>query len=267
MEDILTSNVFSFFKYSEREVFLNQFLYSIGIIVKDEELESAEFRFWIKYDDRTEPDLVILVGRYYLLIEAKYFSDFGRETDKTEAQLIRELKGGFYEAENLDLDFRIITVTADYYKKVEKYDQIPIEFQDKIIWTSWQKICLLIEHILAEESVISSGNRLFAADLYLLLLKKNLVEFSGMKRLSSLPPCEFTKEDVFFKSSTANYRGDFIGFIEALLDTNNSVNVPGTIFFSNTKEDYFNFDININMFKEVCSNQIFYNCGGVSNER
>jgi len=82
--------------------------------------------------------------------------------------------------------------------------------------------------------VIDNGNRLFASDLYLLLLKKNLVEFSGMRRLNSLPLCKFTDGDVFFKPNTAIYRGDFIGFIETLQEPNFLVNMPENIFFSNT---------------------------------
>lgn len=36
----------------------------------------------------TEPDLVIIVSKYYILIEAKYFSDFLEHDNQTKAQLI-----------------------------------------------------------------------------------------------------------------------------------------------------------------------------------
>jgi len=70
-EDILTSNVFSFFKYSNREIFLKEFLSRSGCHVTSEEANKAEFIFWPRFEENTEPDLVIIVGKYYLLIEAK----------------------------------------------------------------------------------------------------------------------------------------------------------------------------------------------------
>jgi hypothetical protein len=63
-EDILTSNVFSFFKYSRRDVFLKKYLEKLlGLHCSIEDLKSAEFVFWPTYDDSTEPDLVILIAR------------------------------------------------------------------------------------------------------------------------------------------------------------------------------------------------------------
>jgi hypothetical protein len=63
MEDILTSNVFSFFKYSNRDIFLKGYLNELGFIVSDKEEEEAEFKFWPVFDDGAEPDLVIIVGK------------------------------------------------------------------------------------------------------------------------------------------------------------------------------------------------------------
>ncbi|MDP2932277.1 MAG: hypothetical protein Q8O05_07280 [Chloroflexota bacterium] len=72
-EDILTSNVFSFFKYTERKVFLKSFLNKLlNLQVDDNDVDCAEFSFWPKFDDNTEPDLILVVGKYYLLFEAKF---------------------------------------------------------------------------------------------------------------------------------------------------------------------------------------------------
>ncbi len=73
MEDVLTSDVFSFFKYSNREIFLKDYLRLLDLNVSVQEAYDAEFLFWPRYEDNTEPDLVIIVGDYYLLIEAKIF--------------------------------------------------------------------------------------------------------------------------------------------------------------------------------------------------
>ena len=101
MEDILTSNVFSFFKYSTREIFLRVYLNRLGLLISDREAREAQFLFWPRFEENTEPDLVIIVGDYYLLIEAKYVSEFGGETEKTKSQLIREIEGGGIRGQQL----------------------------------------------------------------------------------------------------------------------------------------------------------------------
>ena len=65
-EDILTSNVFSFFKYSDRQL-LKKYLFQLGIEVTLTESKNAEFIFWPSYDDGTEPDLIIICGDNYIL--------------------------------------------------------------------------------------------------------------------------------------------------------------------------------------------------------
>jgi len=100
-EDILTSNVFSFFKYANRKAYLKSFLQNNGYRVSVEDSQNAQFIFWPNYDDRTEPDVVLIVGEHYILVEAKYRSDFGEETEFNRAQLIREIEGGQLEAKNL----------------------------------------------------------------------------------------------------------------------------------------------------------------------
>ncbi len=143
-EDILTSNVFSFFKYSDRKTFLLQLLRKWNLNVSEREAEKAEFTFWPAYDDGTEPDLLILVGQYYLLIEAKYRSGFGKETEKHQPQLVREVNQGKTNAEKQGMVFRYITITADRYKRPEQYGDFPKEFDRFLIWCNWQSITLLI---------------------------------------------------------------------------------------------------------------------------
>ena len=71
----------------------------MGFGVSEQEAKAAEFLFWHRLEDNTEQDLVIKVGRYYLLFEAKYFSGFAGGTEVTDAQLLREIKGGRLEAD------------------------------------------------------------------------------------------------------------------------------------------------------------------------
>ena len=50
-EDVLTSNVFSFFKYSDRKYFLWRFLRKLGFEVTKSDVLETKFIFWPKYDD------------------------------------------------------------------------------------------------------------------------------------------------------------------------------------------------------------------------
>jgi len=53
MEDILTSNVFSFFKYSTPKIFLKGYLKKLGFDVSDQEATEAEFIFWPRFEENT----------------------------------------------------------------------------------------------------------------------------------------------------------------------------------------------------------------------
>jgi len=55
MEDVLTSNVFSFFKYSSRDIFLRNYLNELGFKVSTKDAEKAEFRFWSVFEVGTDP--------------------------------------------------------------------------------------------------------------------------------------------------------------------------------------------------------------------
>ena len=50
-EDILTSNVFSFFKYSDRTLFLKALLKHLEIPIGQKALKDASFSFWPTYED------------------------------------------------------------------------------------------------------------------------------------------------------------------------------------------------------------------------
>ena len=166
MEDILTSNVFSFFKYSNREIFLKDYLNRLGFDISAQEAHEAEFIFWPRFEENTEPDLVIVVGDYYLLIEAKYFSDFGRETKKTNAQLEREMTGGKLDAKAYGKKFMLIAITTDHYYKDKKFKVIPPDFKPDFKWTNWQFVSRFLNDILESQKVINEQERAFALDLY-----------------------------------------------------------------------------------------------------
>jgi len=232
MEDILTSNVFSFFKYSSRDIFLKDYLNKLGFQVSAKEAEEAEFRFWPKFEDGTEPDLVIIVGKYYILIEAKYSSGFGKKTETTDDQLMREIKGGQLEAKNYSKKFKLFTITADYYYKKDKFEVIPQKFRPHFKWTNWQSVSSFLDNILSSNPNIKGSERDFCLDLYNLLDKKHLRSFQS---ITYKGPLLKDYGYIFFNAKTAKLRGDFIGFIESLFLVKGLKPVEKTVFFSSTK--------------------------------
>jgi len=225
-EDVLTSNVFSFFKYAKRTMYLKSLLALHKIYPTDEELKTAEFRFWPSYDDYTEPDVVIIVGNYYLLFEAKHLSDFGAETKTREGQVKREIEGGMNEAYSLDKKFLFIAITSHYNKPNTTLDQFCYGNNATVRWMNWQAVASLLLDILEKDSTIP--DRAFAEDLYHLLDKMKLRSFLPFQRINVevfTPP-----EHIFFSARSAKFRGDFIGF-EKALGNEMDINAPVKYLF------------------------------------
>ncbi|MEA1948997.1 MAG: hypothetical protein U9N83_17050 [Thermodesulfobacteriota bacterium] len=238
MEDILTSNVFSFFKYSNRAIFLKGYLNKLGLNISVEEAKGAEFLFWPHFEDNTEPDLVIIIGNYYLLIEAKYFSEFGGEINNTKAQLLREIDGGKLEAKSYAKTFTLIAITADTYFKKDKFQDIPAYFWPQFIWTNWQSVAAFLNSILEIDRDIRKEERDFASDLCKLLDKKNLRGFQSFEIPYYLRPHMRLYDSLFFDAKTAQFRGAFIGFSEALLFDKRILPPAKTIFLRSEKRHF-----------------------------
>jgi hypothetical protein len=230
-EDILTSNVFSFFKYASRQVYLRKLLSLIKIDMTDNDLENAEFIFWPNYDDGTEPDLVIIVGDYYILFEAKYFAGFGEEDGDRQAQLLRELRGGIREAENYRKDFVLVAITADYTYPKQNFTELLEQHEElfKFEWTNWQNVSAILLNIL-EEHQEQAPDYLLASDLYKLLDKKNLRGFLPFDRLTGIYPHD-SVDEVFFPAETAQFSGQFTGFEKRLSGLSVEA-MPQSLFFS-----------------------------------
>lgn len=256
MEDILTSNVFSFFKYATREIFLRGYLGVLGFAVSDQEASEADFIFWPRFEENTEPDLVIIAGDYYLLIEAKYFSEFGGESEKTEAQLIRELNGGKLDAKNYNKTFKLIAITADHYYKENKFDIIPSEFRAHFKWTNWQSVAAFLNNILQTRADIRPQEHVFALDLFSLLDKKSLRGFQSLDILQDTIPHLKPYDSLFFEAKSAKFRGAFIGFRETLLFDKKIALMKGTIFLSGERR-FFNHMFQSSSLKQA-ENVIFF---------
>jgi len=212
MEDVLTSDVFSFFKYAERRFFLKSYFERLGLNISEDDAKGATFDFWPRYEDNTEPDLVITAGHYYILFEAKYFSDFGEETNKTKAQLVREVNNGIVEAKKRGYAFVLFAITADSYLKEDRLYTLPKELVQYCKWTNWQSVAECLRMAVEREKGIQMEDRLFASDLYDLLDKKHLRGYHGIVDLFQGTGRQRAAEKVFFDARTAKFRGDFIGF-------------------------------------------------------
>lgn len=240
MEDILTSNVFSFFKYASRDAFLKEYLKILGFNISEREARDAKFLFWPRYEDHTEPDLVMIVGNYYLLVEAKYFSDFTEGTQKTEAQLIREVNNGINDAKNYGKVFSLIAITADPYKKEERLSTLPVELRDYCVWTNWQTVAEFLCKTIQSNPTIKQEESEFAIDLYNLLDRKHLRSFQGLDVLNDILNIDIMYYQslpyIFFDAKTAKFRGDFIGFNESLWQDNKLTVTYRFIFLDKTRE-------------------------------
>lgn len=236
MEDILTSNVFSFFKYASRDIFLKEYFKILGFDISEKEAKDAKFLFWPRYEDYTEPDLVIIVGSYYLLIEAKYFSDFAEGTQKTEAQLIREVNNGINDAKNYGKLFSLIAITADSYEKEERMSTLPVELRAYCVWTNWQTVAGFLYKTIQSNPAIKQEESEFAIDLYNLLDRKHLRSFQGPDILNIDKIHYKTLPYIFLDAKTAKFRGDFIGFNESLGQDNKLTVTYRFIFLDKTRE-------------------------------
>lgn len=232
-EDILTSNVFSLFKYADRKVFLRSFLCHLSINISDTDAESAEFQFWPRYPDNTEPDLVIVAGPYYLLIEAKYYSSFEWKTEKERSQLYREIRGGLADAKNLSKNFVLLAVTADYVYKPGNFAPIVEELPPNCFkWVNWQQIEAFLLNILQKEA-LAPQTKLFCEDLCQLLEKKNLRPFQSFRSALAGTGAQLLQplQQIFLVSETTTFRGDFLGFMPTFSTLEYLGSVPDTVFW------------------------------------
>jgi len=230
-EDILTSNVFSFFKYSKRTIFLKSLMNKLNLEISTNDLKEAQFIFWPYFENNTEPDLVIIAGDYYILFEAKLYSDFGQETPNSKAQLIREIEGGLNEARSIGKRFVLVAVTEDYYYKKYKFKVIDSTSKDfEFQWINWQSISELLLNLI-ETYGEKLPDYLFAKDLYDLLERKKLRSY---RSVSNLLDKELDKlvENIFFPISESTLLKDFCGFKVTLLNLPKIKKVSNKIFYS-----------------------------------
>lgn len=95
-----------------------------------------------------EPDLVIIVGDFYVMFEAKFHSGLGAVKEPDEIQLGREIRQGLAEAHRLGKAFRMVHITADYVYPVKTLRHVPASLSEHFQWANWQRADLFIRHSL-----------------------------------------------------------------------------------------------------------------------
>jgi len=209
-EDLLTSNVFSFLNYSRRVLYLKAFLNFFEISVSDEALEKAEFSFWPRLFHGTQPDVVIVVGNYYLLFEAKLCSDFAKGDHQTQDQISRELIAGKREAEQTNKQFIFVAITNHTCKPAYVFEQLT-KMQTKLFrWMNWQSVYKIVYQIL-EHGGETVSDHLFARDFLNYLSVKRLRGFYSFTELTDRYPFQ-NPATIFFDMAKTSYSDQFKGF-------------------------------------------------------
>jgi hypothetical protein len=218
-EDILTSNVFSFYLYADR-VHLQHLLRACAkVIVTVEEAQHAHFRFWPTFDDGTEPDVVIELGGYYVLIEAKLHSGFGEHSDdQNKHQLLRESRQGRREAIGEGREFIFLTVTDEPIPRSEIYGVLQEANRDAWRWTNWS----LIADALASGPLVPQMGR----DLLALMQRKGLRRFNGFG--AGTNHLEPMARHWFFNANHSGLMSRFGGFRGVV--HSKLVELPGPLF-------------------------------------
>jgi hypothetical protein len=199
LEDLLTSDVFSTFKYFSSNELLIHFLRK-SINIKGEELSlpdnilKSEYIFWPRFE-HCEPDLLLKLYfpsklTYLVLIEAKYLSGKSSEYKPDEGLEISEIPSDQLAKEYFDLlkydsssKAKLIYLTAHRSipkKSIEdSLDELgktmQIDSDNIVYWNTWYNIIPVIANI----DVVTNKDKYLLEDLELLMEKKRLVFFNG----------------------------------------------------------------------------------------
>jgi hypothetical protein len=210
-EDVLTSAVFGYLEVAPREVLSLYLRRVLDLPVSESDAEDALFQFWPTYPDGTEPDLVVEVGDYYLLVEAKLGSGFGvSSTDAEQNQLRREIRQGLSAAGVAGRTFRLVTITLEPFIDPRRYPDI--HASDRSFWrpTNWQRFTEFLDGL--DSQVIG----LLGVQLRDLLHARGYRGFRGYLGVSSEKVPALSNERIFFAVGAARHAGGFRGFQASL---------------------------------------------------
>ena len=235
LEDLLTSDVFTAFKYTKPETLLIPFISCARNIngslmsLPQDEIKTVTYKFWPRLD-YSEPDVLIEIvyknsGKYLVMIEAKYLSGksgiFSEEEEMETAtthpdQLNREYNDLLgYNIKTNYVARVLVYLTAHYVmplsdlkeslaiiKKTVNADNI----DDTILWISWREIKPVIE----QQHGVKSIERDIISDLQKLLERKGLTHFDGFPLLNKVFQVNDYYSGCFKKTYYSNMRLSFV---------------------------------------------------------
>ncbi|TGK87179.1 hypothetical protein EHQ19_00095 [Leptospira montravelensis] len=206
-EDLLTSNFFSFLNYSDRNIYLKKFLKEINITITSAEAESAEFLYWHKYPDNTEPDLILITDQYYILFEVKLFSEFAKNLDDKNHQIKREIRNGTQDSKIKGKIFKFIILTNDKNTFQEREPIIFLEHKTLIDLYTWSDFTFIIEKIVQNQAVVENK---MSSDLFKYLRKKGFRRFTNF--LFEIPDVKITDSPINYTTNNTPNSFNFKGF-------------------------------------------------------
>ena len=219
-EDPLTASIFESIEVMDRDLALAAVLCeATGDEFTSEELARAGFHYWLRdvkaFGDRTEPDLIITVGDTLFLLEAKYRSGLGQETEDTPAQLEREWTGGMALKKNRGLSrFRLVCVVGDV-STMDEISRFEDETGHKVHRLQWQDIHRVMADIL-ERADIDPGDRILATRCKALLERRKMASFEGFRHLDDYKGAQGFYEEVFAFANTLLHRLEAEGIVGAV---------------------------------------------------
>ena len=158
-------------------------------------------------------------------------------TRTRKAQLIREIEGGLREAENMNLDFYLLAITAYYTYRKERFKLIQDRCGFEFNWINWQTKLLYARLVLEDpkyaEPVIMSGV------LYGIEKKPNV---KWTKFEHAMAHFEYKDEKIFQSSDAIDYEDAYMtlkGQLRTtnLFDINNSEDIRTVIVDPETEYD------------------------------
>jgi len=195
---VLTSNVFGVLKNVDNYFLRNVIKEITGIAIPMEQeiivnFWPTEYKFHADKNLAAEPDCVIETGKYIILVEAKYYSDFGGDIFATGAnQLKREfaLLNHLVDERKNDTSTSqgyLLIITNDHLEPTERIKkQFGLSKKPRNVrWVNWQTINFILKNCIRDYDYNCKSSSVWVKELIELLDHKGLRSFRGFRDLFS----------------------------------------------------------------------------------
>ena len=202
IEDTLTDAVFSTLSYLPPRILTAVLATAVPLLpLTPDEVGDALIEFWPSFPSGTEPDVVLTVGGWMIVIEAKYTSPFSTGEADIDHQLVGEWRDGLTDAKAKRLQGPVvIAVTDDPAQPADieiarravadlpEFPERDPDHTETIEWISWQNLAKTIEEHVPG---LSRQEHRMVEDLF------DLMERRGVRRMFE----PFNPEDYWMLTS------------------------------------------------------------------